>query len=239
MRRFRAIVSSGQSDSDSSEDFRQIGLDARAWVAETDSWSIEEIEPIGAVVMPFFIFGTREAITLEAYTFKHFMEAIALAIVWMASFRYQRLMIDCIKNLSTSSPEAIHDFPTLDQALNRLADTTSRLAGIVPFLFGKLPSQGQAYLRDHRTGRGSFAGCLFITSICILIYGTRELASYTPALQQWAKGTLLEMSTLYGNKQAQAFHDAYNDIPRDVSGHHFSPWAPKFRPSSIQPISTP
>ena len=232
MRRFRAIMADGLDDPESLQNIRTIGTEAEAWVAEIESWSIEEIEPVSATIMPLSIYMSRSTITMKLYSFRHFMDAVALCTVWNVSFRYRRLMIDCIKNLSTISSEAVNDFPTLDQAMNRLADTAKSLAGIVPFLLGQLPSKDQPYPKDYRTGRGSFAGCIFTTSICILISGTRELHSHVPALPHWAMSTLLEMSALYGNKQAQAFHDAYRDIPRDVLRDHFSPWAPKSQPTS-------
>ena len=240
MRRFRAAVMTESNDPQNLEEIRRVGLDAWAWIIDIESWPLEEIEPTSATRTSISVFGTQTTIELNVYKFRCFMDAVALSIILMASFRHQRLMIDCIKNLTAASSHYINEFPTLDEATDMLTDIANRLAGTVPFLFGQLPSlQDQPYPSDYRTTRGSFAGCLYNTSTCILIAGTPELDTYNPTLRQWAMATLLEMSTLYGNKQAQAFHDVYKGIPKNGTRHHFSPWTPKLQLGPTQVTAPP
>ena len=140
--------------------------------------------------------------------FDHLNDAINWLFYWTIRFRLLRLRLDCAKEIWKAGSEdssASEEKALLDQ----LGYVGEQICGVVAFYLGQVNSPDKPQLADPFVAKSSFARALWALTGTNAIAGTPEIDASRPAMRRWALDSLLQIGSIYGIKQAYAYHDYF------------------------------
>ena len=209
IRRFRQTLGASVSTPVYQEKLQEILHDLHSLEESLQNYSGLSFEPTSSATRTFVLSGSLTPFTTTIYYFKNLSDAINWTFYWMIKFRIQRVHIDCLKELATTTSQAslrIQEVALLDQ----LAHFGDQICGIIAFFLSQVNGPDEAQPADPFKAQSSFMRAIWALSGCNAIGGTPELDALRPNMRPWVLDCLLQIGNIYGLKQAYAFHQYFS-----------------------------
>ena len=216
-RRFRETLGAFHIAQEYEEKLQDILKDLHSLEESLQNFSGLSFEPTASAMRTFVLSGSLTPFTTTIYYFKNLSDAINWTFYWTIKFRIQRLHIDCLKELATTSDQASVT-SQVNALLERLAHFGDQICGIIAFFLSQVNSPDEVPPEDPFKTQSSFTRAIWALTGCNAVGGTPELDLQRPSMRQWALDCLLQIGNIYGLKQAYVFHNYFSR--GDFSAHN-------------------
>ena len=215
-RRYRETLGASHITQEYPEKLQEILQDLQGLEESLQNYSDLSFKPTASSVRNFVLSGSLTPFTTTVFYFKNLSDAINWTFYWTIKFRIQRLHIDCLKELATTSSQASLA-SQVAALLGKLAHSGDQICGIIAFFLSQVNSPNEAQPADPFRAKSSFTRAIWALTGCNAVGATPELDAQRPSMRQWALDCLIQIGNIYGLKQAYVFHNYFSRV--DFSAH--------------------
>ena len=195
-------------------------------------------EPSASELRSFVSSHGAPPFNLTVNYFSSYSDAVQWTNFWTAKFRTTRLYLDCVSYLNSYGeldPALAEESALLDQ----LAEYADQLCSAMAYFLGQVNNPGEPQPPDPFQCRGSFSRAAYALVSCNLIGATPEIDVRRPGLRDWVLDCLLMAGSVYGLRQAYAFHQFIQTQVQEQKGRHHFIVKPGSSTGAASKVTTP